>query len=164
MFPNEIIQMSHLNFCDDRGELQVVFEGDIVATSIALKRSFSRQGVFRGMHFQKLNAPQVKYIEVLSGSIIDFVVCMDDQKENFGKIYSQKIEPGHTYKIPASYAHGFYAIKDTVFQYITVGAYSASDEISFKLPVEIFAENQIDPNQLIVSQKDKGGADFNDIF
>lgn len=164
MFPNDIEKYNQLAFEDQRGSLRVILEGVSMPSDVTLKRSISKRDVFRGMHYQSSEAPQLKYIEILSGKIVDFVVCMDKERKEYGEVFQEIIRPGFMYKIPHYYAHGFYAMEDTVFQYITVGKYSQEHELAFKLPDWSFTKNGIDVEKIIMSTKDAAGPSYNEII
>ena len=98
---NAYIQRRH----DSRGHLDVLYEqGDLV-----LKRSFSRAGVFRGMHLQSPPHQQTKLIRVASGRILDFIA---DPSEQPARLFRREIVPSDGWiQIDAHFAHGFYAIE-----------------------------------------------------
>ena len=164
MFPKEIEKIAHLNFEDSRGNLSVILEGPLAGNSIALKRSMSNKGVFRGMHYQNSSSPQTKYVEVISGKIVDFVMCMNSLSKNYGQIYSEIITPGITVRIPGDYAHGFYCHEETMFQYITDGKYSEIDEIVISLDGETLRKHNVNDSHMIVSNKDAKGLRYTDYF
>ena len=112
---------------DDRGYLDVLHE----AGEIVLKRSFSRAGVFRGMHWQRPPQAQTKIIRVASGAILDFVM---DPSEKTPALHQREIRPEDGWlMIGAEWAHGFYAIEDTEFEYLCIGAYDESAESSYSI-------------------------------
>lgn len=132
---------------DSRGWLQVLYESD----TMVLKRSFSRKGVFRGLHIQTGDTAQVKVIRVVRGRIIDFLVDIDDPART---IHRQELGPEHDWvRIDAQYAHGFYALEDTVFEYVCDGGYSETNEKAFAITDYLARELGIaDP---ILSDKDR---------
>jgi dTDP-4-dehydrorhamnose 3,5-epimerase len=132
---------------DGRGHLDVLYEvGDLV-----LKRSFSRQGVFRGMHWQRAPHLQTKLIRVVSGAILDFVV--DPQHSAPAPVYRREIRPADGWvRIDAHWAHGFYALQDTDFEYICHGAYNEAAESS--LSIAAFLREQLGLTDLTLSAKD----------
>ena len=94
---------------DDRGHLDVLYEQE----EVVLKRSFSRAGVFRGMHWQRPPHAQIKLIRVASGRILDFVL---DPSESPARLHRCELAPaGGWIQIDAHLAHGFYAMEDTEF-------------------------------------------------
>lgn len=132
---------------DHRGWLQVIHESD----RMVLKRSFSRAGVFRGMHVQLAPSPQVKLIRLIRGRIIDFVVSMRDE----GRIiHRREIGPDLGWvRIDAEYAHGYYAIEDSLFEYICDGAYDPKAERSFS--ITRYLEEEMGIDNIILSDKDR---------
>jgi len=112
---------------DDRGWLEVLYESD----AMVLKRSFSRQGVFRGLHVQVEPFAQTKVIRVISGSIVDVVVDMSDPEL---EPKTATLTPADGWvRIDARYAHGFYSLEDTVFEYVCDGGYDEASELAFSI-------------------------------
>jgi dTDP-4-dehydrorhamnose 3,5-epimerase len=135
-------------FADDRGYLEVLYEVE----NLVLKRSFSRQGVFRGMHWQRPPHGQTKLIRVVSGRILDFVV---DSQSTDRKLFRREFSSDSGWiRIDAHLAHGFYALEDTVFEYICHGAYNEGAESSYS--ITDFLRQQLGLTDLILSAKDAG--------
>lgn len=132
---------------DNRGWLEVLYESD----AMVLKRSFSRKGVFRGLHVQRAPSAQTKVIRVVSGSIVDVLVSMEDPSREL-KTATLTPEDGWV-RIGADYAHGFYALQDTVFEYVCDGGYDEASEeaysIADRLPALLGVET------VILSDKDR---------
>lgn len=134
---------------DARGFLEVLYE----ANAVVLKRSFSKKGVFRGMHMQAPPHEQTKLIRVISGRIIDFVV----EPNGVNEIRWQEIEAGSEWiKIDAKFAHGFYALEDTHFEYMCDGAYMEAAEKSYS--IVDFLKSVLELDDLILSEKDATAA------
>ena len=133
-------------FKDERGEIKVLYESN----AMVLKRSFSKKGVFRGMHRQKDPVGQIKLVRVIKGEIIDFI--LDNSKS--GKIIQKVIRPIDDWiKIDKNFFHGFYAVEDTEFEYICDGKYSQDHEES--VSIETYLRNSLHIDTLIMSEKDK---------
>ncbi len=134
---------------DDRGHLDVLFEeGEVV-----LKRSFSRAGVFRGMHWQRPPRAQTKIIRVVSGRILDFVM---DPLQAEPRLHRREIGPDDGWVlIGAEWAHGFYALEDTVFEYLCLGAYDESAEGCFSIAGLLRDALGLEP---LLSPKDRAAA------
>lgn len=112
---------------DHRGSLQVLYESE----RCVLKRSFSRARVFRGLHQQHTPFQQTKLIRVVSGSIYDFVAEPDGPDP---VLYMRKLGPTDGWVlIGAHFAHGFYALEDTWFEYVCDGAYSEGNESAYSI-------------------------------
>ena len=131
---------------DARGSLEVLYE----TGSIVLKRSFSKMGVFRGMHLQRSPNEQTKLIRVVSGRIIDFVV---EPNEGTSGIRWQEIDASSDWiKINSKFAHGFYALENTIFEYICDGAYVEAAEQTYS--VVDFLKKKLGLENVILSEKD----------
>jgi dTDP-4-dehydrorhamnose 3,5-epimerase len=144
--PFKALVTSSMRQQDDRGYLDVLFEqGEVV-----LKRSFSRAGVFRGMHWQRPPHAQTKLIRVASGLILDFVV---DPSEVPPRLQRRELGPADGWiQIDAHLAHGFYAVEDTEFEYLCLGAYNEGAESSFS--IVDFLQSKLGLTQLSLSAKD----------
>jgi len=143
-FPS--LQDSGIKREDNRGWLQVLYESD----TMVLKRSFSRKGVFRGLHVQLPPTPQVKLIRVVSGRIIDFLVSMNDPDR---VIHHKTLGPAEDWvRIGSEYAHGFYALEDTVFEYVCDGGYNEAGELAFS--ITDYLKDEMGLADAILSAKD----------
>jgi dTDP-4-dehydrorhamnose 3,5-epimerase len=147
MFPFPRLSATAVRREDDRGWLEVLYESD----STVLKRSFSRKGVFRGLHVQSEPAPQVKLIRVVSGAIQDFVVSLNDPSR---AVHQTRLLPEDGWvRIDAEYAHGFFALEDTVFEYVCDGGYDEASEKAFSIAERLGELLNVDA--VILSEKDR---------
>lgn len=132
---------------DGRGWLEVLYESD----SMVLKRSFSKAGVFRGLHVQRAPSEQTKVIRVVSGAIVDVVVSMNDPAR---RLHTTRLTPEDGWvRIGAEYAHGFYALQDTVFEYVCDGGYDEASEQAFSIADRLPALLGVET--VILSDKDR---------
>lgn len=132
-------------FEDHRGSLSVLHECD----ELSLKRSVSLPGTFRGMHRQTTPFQQSKIIRVIEGQIVDLQLEVGEEN-----IISYKLlTPQNDWLlIDTEFAHGFYAVDKTVFEYICVGPYNEKYEKSYNI-VEQF-EKEFKLKVSLVSEKD----------
>ena len=131
---------------DDRGYLDILYEqGDVV-----LKRSFSKAGVFRGMHWQRPPHIQTKLIRVVSGRIMDFLFEPESTSNTLS--YRSMTPADGWFEIGAHLAHGFYAHEDTEFEYLCHGAYNESAEVSYS--IVDYLRGELGLTTLILSAKD----------
>lgn len=157
----------HETFNDDRGSLTVAFNENF-DTSHKLSRKTSKTfaGFFRGMHIQIAPSRQEKITSVVSGKIMQAFMDLDKSSVFFGSILLTKIcaSDNITLCIPSSFAHGFYAYEDTVFDYICIGEYNLSCELSIN-PKDLLMGQDISAK---LSEKDQQGIGMigliNDIF
>jgi dTDP-4-dehydrorhamnose 3,5-epimerase len=132
---------------DARGYLEVLYESE----NAVFKRSFTRKHGFRGMHWQAGSAPQVKIFRIVSGAIADFVVPMDDPSR---PIYHDTITPEDGWvQIDANYAHGLFALEDSIFEYFCDGGYDEGAEIAFSITDHI--KQVLGVDEVILSAKDQ---------
>jgi len=88
-------------------------------TFVQDNQSYSRQGVLRGLHFQKEPHAQGKLVMAISGKILDIAVDLRSDSATFGK-YFRVVLDGKQHNqlfIPPGFAHGFLALEDSVFLY-----------------------------------------------
>lgn len=118
--------------------------------------SFSKKGVFRGMHFQYSNW-QGKMVQVISGRIIDFWIDLRIGKTTFGKVGSIELSDPHTLVyIPKFFAHGFYTLEETHFAYRCTNAYDPKGD--YTLNYQEFPEiKDVVANNADLSEKDLKG-------
>ena len=145
---------SEQRFEDSRGQNVIKFED--LDSEISLKQSNTKEGVFRGLHIQLPDFPQTKYINVLKGEITDFVVSLDKSRDDFGKIYSYKMNSsGGFIKVPPFFAHGFLTHSQTIFQYVCLGKYKESKEITILYPSKELYKNQVSQKDLLGIKMDQ---------
>jgi len=92
--------------------------------------SFSRKGVLRGLHFQKIN-PQGKLVYVLQGEVFDVAVDIRVGSPTFGQWASVVLssENKRQFFIPAGFAHGFLVTSETaLFAYKCTDKYNPKSE------------------------------------
>ena len=131
---------------DDRGYLEVLYESD----QAVLKRSFTRKHAFRGMHWQDESAPQVKIFRIVYGEIADFIVPMDDPAR---PIHHQRIRPEDGWvRVDANYAHGLFALEDSLFEYFCDGRYAPEAEQAFSITDHI--KQVLGVDEVILSPRD----------
>jgi len=122
-------------FDDDRGSLKVFFETFHQSKDsnffLTKKLSTTKKGVFRGLHIQKTPFKQKKISKVIKGEILQVFLNLDVNSNNFGQTIITPVSSKHnvTISVPCLFAHGFFASKTVVFEYICIGAYSEEHEI-----------------------------------
>ena len=125
-------------FEDDRGYFYESFN-DKRLTEVAGKeynfiqdnQSLSSKGTLRGLHFQKGQFAQSKYVRVVRGSAYDVAVDLRPNSPTFKKWYGVELsESNHLqFLIPRGFAHAFVALDDnTIFQYKVDNYYSSEHD------------------------------------
>jgi dTDP-4-dehydrorhamnose 3,5-epimerase len=122
-----------------------------------------KKWTLRGLHYQSEPYAQTKLVKVITGNIIDFVVDLRVDSEDFGKCFIFEVGPNNELYVPKGFAHGFITIEDnTVVQYLVDEEYYQPKEGSISwesipLIVETL-KNKIDgfnPDDILISEKDK---------
>lgn len=125
--------------------------------------SYSVKGTLRGLHFQK-NNKQVKLLTVLKGSIFD--VLVDLKKRHKKNWISFEIDEDSQYSllIPDSYAHGFYAKKNSIIHYKVSSYYKPNSEVTIKWnDKKLSVDWPIKVTSPIISEKDNKGVPFHSV-
>lgn len=123
-------------FGDERGFFMETWNQERYAGSVTTDGfvqdnvSFSRKGVLRGLHFQKIN-PQGKLVYVLQGEVFDVAVDIRVGSPTFGQWASVVLsaENKRQFFIPAGFAHGFCVTTETaLFAYKCTDKYNPQSE------------------------------------
>ena len=153
---------------DNRGLFKELWNKHIM-NDLQLKCSFdqdnisiSKKHVVRGLHFQNKPYEQLKYIQVIQGSILDVAVDIRKRSKTFGQHVALEISNKNNTGlwIPKGFAHGFLALEhNTIVVYKCAGKYHKNYEktISWNDP-ELNINWGI--NNPIISIKDSQGISF----
>ncbi len=125
-------------FTDGRGVFLESFRGDRLAQAVGHRLdvaqtnvSVSARGTVRGIHFADVPPSQAKYITVLSGSLVDFVVDIRVGSPTFGRWESVTLDTVERRAIYLSegLGHAFCAVEDdTTALYLVSAAYDPGRE------------------------------------
>ena len=114
-----------------------------------------KKGTFRGLHYQT-NPPQTKYVKVIKGSIIDFMLNLDTNE-----LHHFTLDSNEAILVPHNMAHGFLTLEDmTIVAYMVRGEYNTQSEHSILWNTidevkKVILENI--EGELIISDKDNLG-------
>lgn len=123
-------------FHDSRGYFLEIFQKEkflkmgLPGEFVQDNQSFSTKGVLRGLHYQKPPYAQGKLVKVFSGKVLDVAVDIRKHSVNFGKYYKCLLdsERGNMLYIPEGFAHGFFALEDSLFYYKCTNFYNKDSE------------------------------------
>jgi len=126
-------------YSDNRGHFEELYKASKYHKLPEMSQwnhSFSKKGVFRGMHFQ-WNPFMGKLVTCLSGSIYDAVIDIRKDSPTYGDhcLVSLCEEDGTSLWVPPGFAHGFFATEDSNVIYGCSGEYNGHCEagISYKI-------------------------------
>ena len=152
---------------DDRGYFMETFKEKEFFENIGYikfaqeNESCSTSGVFRGFHFQKPPYEQAKLVKVVKGAVIDIIIDIRKGSPDYGRVFTALLteENKRQFYVPAGFAHGFYCVKDAIFQYKCSDYYNKESEggifclspcLKLKERLGVFGEDD-----LLLSEKDK---------
>ena len=144
--------------------------GGIDAEFVQDNQSSSVRGVLRGLHFQ-IEHPQAKLVRVVRGTVFDVAVDLRPGSPTYGKWEGVVLsaENKRQFFIPRGFAHGFLVLSDEAeFCYKCDDVYHPGDEGGYMWNDPAFGiewpplmgDDVLDPNKLVLSDKDKVYAPF----
>jgi dTDP-4-dehydrorhamnose 3,5-epimerase len=152
-------------FGDSRGFFYESFRADKLSAGIGhdfivrqANTSCSQKGVLRGIHSAQVPMGQAKYVSVLKGSIIDFVVDLRVGSPKFLVWDSVTLseENHHSVYVPEGCGHAFVSLEDnTVVNYLVSDIYRPEKEFGINpLDKEIGLVFPFSEQDLVISEKD----------
>ena len=92
---------------------------------VQVNQSFSKRGVLRGLHFQRVPHQQGKLVSVVQGRVLDVAVDLRPGFPTYGQHAKVLIdsEQHNLLYVPEGFAHGFVALEDTLFSYQCTNLY-----------------------------------------
>ena len=122
-------------------------------------QSYSKHGVFRGLHFQYAPKAQGKLIRCTGGGIMDFAFDLRKDSPTYKMFYAFDLNDvnNHMLYLPEGFAHGFFVYSTSAMvQYKCSNEYSKEHDggIHPEYVKSWFDLNGIDFSKLIISDKD----------
>ncbi|TRX04462.1 dTDP-4-dehydrorhamnose 3,5-epimerase [Flavobacterium gawalongense] len=130
-------------------------------------QSFSKRGVIRGLHLQINPFAQAKLVRVLQGEILDVAVDLRKKSSTYGQHFSVVLNSDNKKQlmVPHGFAHGFSVLSETASVLYKVDQlYHKESERGIRFDDATLAIDwQLDPKEVIVSEKDLILPNFNQI-
>ena len=151
--------------CDARGSLRETYNKKIVGNNSFLFEycTSSKGNVVRGFHFQS-KFKQAKYVSVVKGKILDYVIDLRKNSKTFGKTFKIILSSKNCLSlfIPAGFAHAYYSYeKLNIVYYKLTNYYKPKFEDGI-----IYNDKDLKikwpRKKLFVSKKDKNLGSFKD--
>lgn len=116
----DLIQITPRIFEDSRGSFAETYkkrdfeEAGIKGEFVQENHSKSRNGVLRGLHFQREPRAQAKIVRCIRGVVYDVAVDLRRGSPTFGKYLGVILSEynHHQLYVPRGYAHGFLVLSD----------------------------------------------------
>ena len=120
----KIIQ--HKKHGDNRGNLRETFIKKIIKWDELIfdYATTSKKNVLRGFHFQS-KFKQAKYVSVLKGKILDYVIDLRARSKTFGKSFKIELSDKNckSLYIPEGFAHAYYSFSKLNIIYYKLSNY-----------------------------------------
>ena len=111
---------------DSRGYLRETFRKKIIKWDQLIfdYSTFSKKNVLRGFHFQS-KFMQAKFVSVLKGKILDYVIDLRKKSKTFGKSFSIVLSEKNckSLYIPEGFAHAYYSFSNLNIIYYKLSNY-----------------------------------------
>tara|TARA_B100000700_G_scaffold43434_1_gene44798 strand:- start:255 stop:791 length:537 start_codon:yes stop_codon:yes gene_type:complete len=111
---------------DSRGNLRETFRKKIIKWDDLIfdYATTSKKNVLRGFHFNS-KFPQAKYVSVLKGKILDYVIDLRKKSKTFGKSFSIILSENNckSLYIPEGFAHAYYSYAKSNLIYYKLSKY-----------------------------------------
>ena len=107
----DLLIIKQKNNSDKRGNLRETFNKKILKKNFIFEYcTTSKKNALRGFHFQ-YKYQQAKFVSVLKGKILDFVIDLRKNSKTFGKIYKIVLSDKNCLSlyIPEGFAHAYFS-------------------------------------------------------
>ncbi|WP_167136780.1 dTDP-4-dehydrorhamnose 3,5-epimerase family protein [Diaminobutyricimonas sp. TR449] len=121
--------------------------------------SVSHRGVVRGVHYGPPQLRQAKYVSVVRGAAVDYVVDLRPESPTFGQwdsVLLDTVDRRSVY-IPAGFGHAFESLEDdTTLHYLLTAVYTPASEFSINVFDSTVALSfKSDESDLVLSERDR---------
>jgi dTDP-4-dehydrorhamnose 3,5-epimerase len=144
-------------FLDNRGSFTPLslelFDKTWLQSNVSVN---DKRNTFRGLHFQKGKFAQAKLLKVIHGEIIDYIVDLREDSEDYMKLQEFKLTRNNALLVPRGFAHGFITTeKNTIVQYLVDNVYNKESEGTLFWNEVPELRKKLKGKDLIMSEKDK---------
>ena len=159
-----LLVIKQKNNLDKRGNLRETFDTRILNKAFIFEYcTSSKPKTLRGFHFQ-YKFQQAKYINVLKGKILDYVIDLRKNSKTFGKLFKITLSDSNCLSlyIPAGFAHAYYSYEKLNIIYYKLTNYYKP---RFEGGINVLDKNlgiKWPGNKLKISKKDRKLISFNE--
>ena len=122
----DLLIIKQKNNIDNRGSLREIFNKKIFKKNKFVFEycTVSKANALRGFHFQ-YKFQQAKYVSVLKGKILDYVIDLRKNSKTFGKVFKIILSDKNCLSlfIPEGFAHAYYSYENTNIIYYKLTNY-----------------------------------------
>jgi dTDP-4-dehydrorhamnose 3,5-epimerase len=160
---NDLLIVKQQNNVDKRGSLRETYNKQLLNKNFIFEYcTTSKAGALRGFHFQH-KFQQAKYVNVLKGKILDYVVDLRKNSKTFGKTFKIILSDKNCLSlfIPEGFAHAYYSYeKINIVYYKLTNYYKPSFESGINL-LDKTLKLKWPRKKFNISKKDKNLMSFN---
>ena len=151
---------------DNRGSLEYVFDENTAIFKVRETRIYSmpKEGTFFGIHYRDESDPMTKFVTVIKGRGLDYVIDLKKESPTYLEWESIELSEENAFavQIPVGFGHAFISLQDDTIQFFSLdrsGNDARSKQINYKdpkiglkLPVPISEIADYDLNAPFVSE------------
>ena len=160
---NDLLIVKQQNNVDKRGSLRETYNKQLLNKNFIFEYcTTSKAGALRGFHFQH-KFQQAKYVNVLKGKILDYVVDLRKNSKTFGKTFKIILSDKNCLSlfIPEGFAHAYYSYeKINIVYYKLTNYYKPTFESGINL-LDKTLKLKWPRKKFNISKKDKNLMSFN---
>lgn len=136
---------------------------EITQVSVSINKN---QGTFRGFHVQSAPSEEIKVVRVISGSMIDYIINLNEKAENYGSVMEISVNETDSWSIlvPSGHAHGIFTTENNTSVIYGMNSDFVPDrDVSINFRDPIF--NLTLPGEIIcISDKDKNAPFLSEVL
>lgn len=160
----DLIIIKQRNNIDRRGSLKEIFDKRILNKNFIFEYcTTSKRNALRGFHFQH-KFQQAKFVSVLKGKILDYVIDLRKNSKTFGKTFKIILSDKNCLSlyIPEGFAHAYFSYeKLNIIYYKLTNYYKPKFESGINL-LDKNIEVKWPKKKFNISKKDKKLISFNE--
>ena len=160
----DLLVLKQKNNFDSRGSLREIFNKKILKKKFVFEYcTTSKKNALRGFHFQH-KFQQAKYVNVIKGKILDYVIDLRKNSKTFGKTFKITLSDKNCLSlyIPEGFAHAYYSYeKINIIYYKLTNYYKPQFESGINL-MDVDLKIKWPKQKFSISKKDKKLLSFKD--
>jgi dTDP-4-dehydrorhamnose 3,5-epimerase len=160
----DLLVLKQKNNFDRRGSLREIFNKKILKKKFVFEYcTTSKKNALRGFHFQH-KFQQAKYVNVIKGKILDYVIDLRKNSKTFGKTFKITLSDKNCLSlyIPEGFAHAYYSYeKINIIYYKLTNYYKPQFESGINL-MDVDLKIKWPKQKFSISKKDKKLLSFKD--
>ena len=124
-YMKDLLVLKQKNNFEKRGNLREIFNKKILKKKFVFEYcTTSKANALRGFHFQH-KFQQAKYVNVLKGKILDYVIDLRRNSKTFGKTFKIILSDKNCLSlyVPEGFAHAYYSYEKTNIIYYKLTNY-----------------------------------------